>query len=78
MNECQLGIDVCVDNAECSDTEGSYECTCSNAYSRDGSVNCDSESLQKYTSMFSMYMQANMCNLTSDSIYTFSCHLFLM
>ena len=45
IDECQLGLDACVENADCSDTEGSYECTCSTGYSGDGLVNCESKSL---------------------------------
>ena len=51
IDECQLELDVCVENSDCSDTQGSYECTCSSGYRGDGLVNCESESLL-------------MCNLT--------------
>ena len=33
-----------MENADCLDTEGSYECICSTGYSGDGLVNCESES----------------------------------
>lgn len=38
MNECDLGKDNCSDFAMCSNTIGSYECTCSSGYVGDGRV----------------------------------------
>ena len=35
-------MDNCADNATCSDTEGSYECTCDPGFSGDG-FNCTSK-----------------------------------
>ena len=35
IDECSTG-GVCDDNAECVDTAGSYECTCSSGYTGDG------------------------------------------
>lgn len=43
IDECQLELDECADNADCTDSEGSYTCSCSVGYSGDGLVNCDSE-----------------------------------
>ena len=55
-----------MENADCSDTEGSYECICSSGYSGDGLVNCESESLQMHprcqhtsTSMISVCIQGH-------------------
>ena len=45
IDECQLELDACVDNADCTDTMGSYMCTCSSGYSGDGLINCESKSL---------------------------------
>jgi len=42
INECTLGVDNCAYNATCSDTEGSYECTCDPGYTGDG-FNCTSK-----------------------------------
>jgi hypothetical protein len=39
INECTTGTDNCNDNAECSNTIGSFECECNNGYEGDG-VNC--------------------------------------
>ena len=41
VNECAEGIDDCDQNAECSDTEGSYNCTCNHGYSGDGVTCCE-------------------------------------
>ena len=35
IDECSTG-DVCDENAECVDTAGSYDCTCSSGYTGDG------------------------------------------
>jgi len=39
IDECALGLAGCDVNANCSDTEGSYECTCSLGYTGSG-VEC--------------------------------------
>ena len=36
MNECETGYFKCYDNAECINTEGSYECNCNNGYDGEG------------------------------------------
>ena len=41
IDECIDGSNDCADNATCSDTEGSYECTCDPGFTGDG-VNCTS------------------------------------
>ena len=35
VNECE-GVNDCHANAMCSNTEGSYDCTCNSGYSGDG------------------------------------------
>ena len=40
MNECIEGTDNCHTNADCTDTVGSFQCTCSPGYSGDGIENC--------------------------------------
>ena len=41
-DECSLGTDNCSDDATCSDTARSFECSCNDGYSGDG-VTCDEQ-----------------------------------
>ena len=43
VNECADGTDNCHVNADCMDTIGSFQCTCSIGYSGDGVDNCTGE-----------------------------------
>ena len=38
VNECLLETDECDTNANCTNTEGSYNCTCNLGYDGDGFV----------------------------------------
>ena len=42
INECISGSTECHDNATCTNSDGSYECTCDIGFSGDG-FNCTSE-----------------------------------
>ena len=42
IDECERDTDNCSVNANCSDTEGSFNCTCVAGYEGDG-VNCTSK-----------------------------------
>ena len=42
INECISGSAECHDNATCTNTDGSYECTCDFGFFGDG-INCKSE-----------------------------------
>ena len=42
IDECAREEDNCDDNAACTDTDGSFNCTCSNGYEGSG-VNCSSK-----------------------------------
>lgn len=43
INECDTGYNnICNESANCTDTDGSYYCTCLTGYSGDG-INCDSK-----------------------------------
>ena len=44
INECISGSAECHDNATCSNSDGSYECTCNTGFSGDG-IKCISEIL---------------------------------
>ena len=39
INECELEIDPCNSNANCTDTDGSFNCTCREGFEGDG-LNC--------------------------------------
>ena len=41
IDECDLGVDNCSDNATCTDTVGSFNCNCNPGFEGDG-VNCTS------------------------------------
>lgn len=42
IDECSLGVASCAENAECLDTDGSYECLCSSGYTGNGtSCTCE-------------------------------------
>ena len=40
INECELDVDQCAINATCSNTEGSYECSCTTGFTGDGTLCC--------------------------------------
>ena len=40
MNECEIGFHNCHANADCINTDGSFECSCKDGYQGDGNV-CD-------------------------------------
>ena len=42
INECENGDDNCNENANCTNTEGSFTCSCNPGYTGDG-VNCTSK-----------------------------------
>lgn len=37
INECELGTDECDANANCTNTIGSYNCTCNEGFTGEGS-----------------------------------------
>ena len=40
VNECEIGSDNCDENAECTDTIGSFNCSCKFGYSGNGTFCC--------------------------------------
>ena len=38
INECEDGTESCAENAECTNTQGSYSCSCSPGYTGDGTI----------------------------------------
>ena len=45
VDECAMGIDNCDSNAECMNTEGSFNCTCNPGYTGDGLL-CNGMAIQ--------------------------------
>ena len=43
VNECEIATDNCGDNASCSNTEGSFECTCDQGFTGDGITCTDTD-----------------------------------
>lgn len=44
LDECALGTDSCSDQAQCTDTDGSYTCDCNPGFEGDG-ITCRSMSI---------------------------------
>ena len=40
VNECEAGTHTCDENAECTNTEGSFDCACRSSYFGDGFIAC--------------------------------------
>ena len=40
IDECSLEVDTCDDNADCTDIDGSYMCTCLVGFTGDGETCC--------------------------------------
>ena len=38
INECDLGLDNCDENAACTNTDGSFTCECNDGFSGNGTV----------------------------------------
>lgn len=45
FNECDTGNVTCHENAECYNTEGSYQCICRLGFTGDGLINCTGKNL---------------------------------
>ena len=43
IDECAVGLDSCDANAGCTNTDGSYECTCNSGYTGSG-LSCSGNS----------------------------------
>ena len=59
IDECSLGTDMCHSNATCTDTDGSYTCSCKTGFSGDG-FNCSSkkEHLNLYFMLISFSLKS--------------------
>ena len=61
VNECAGNVSVCDEHANCTDSEGSFLCTCNTGFSGDG-YNCSSEilaSIKLHTILFILQISMN-------------------
>ena len=70
INECEMEIDNCHENATCNNTFGSFECTCNAGFDGDG-VNCTSKTVGKG------YIGHEICELKSLSLTNRLCMILL-
>ena len=52
VDECMEGTDDCHSDATCTDTEGSFNCTCNDGYSGDGTTCSGKSDLPIYCAYF--------------------------
>ena len=71
VNECITGVNNCDANADCNNTEGSFECTCKPGYSGNG-VNCTGDFISVKTRMDRRIVKA----ITEFSIILSRVHAF--
>ena len=64
INECENGDGNCHENANCTNTEGSFNCSCNLGYTGDG-VNCTSKLLYMYTHFVKKVLLASVWLLIS-------------
>ena len=74
MNECSLNTDNCDANAACTDTEGSFTCTCNPGYTGDG-ITCTSEStyLTIIVSSTPCYLVSQICGIIDNCDVNAAC-----
>ena len=63
IDQCAMGLDECSDDAACTDTDGSYECTCNSGFTGDG-FTCTSKSI--IPTLFSVYQCIRTFRNSSD------------
>ena len=59
INECEMEIDNCHENATCNNTFGSFECTCIAGFDGDG-VECTSKIIGKGPSIHYQYVNKSL------------------
>ena len=81
VNECVTGSDRCHDNATCSNSDGSYLCTCGCGYIGNGTI-CEGKLLTKISCLMkysvTLYLLFLVNDCTSfyqeiDNMLTFRC-----
>ena len=55
MDECSVVVGVCDANANCQNTEGSYDCACMAGFTGDGKT-CTGENKYKYIMLKSFFI----------------------
>ena len=70
VNECETGLDNCHSNADCTDTEDAFYCTCQAGYTGDG-VTCEGK---HYFTLVRVFVPRNVFLLTTRCIVT-ACQL---
>lgn len=70
IHECNLGVDDCDDNANCSNTTGSYTCKCKTGYEGDGKTCSD---IDECTAGTAKCTANSTCNNTPGS-FTCTCN----
>ena len=61
IDECATNLDTCDLNAECTDTDGSFNCTCNHGYVGDG------ETCSELLYWMCQYPYCYACSLISDT-----------
>ena len=73
VNECETGLDNCHSNADCTDTEDAFYCTCQAGYTGDG-VTCEGK---HHVMLVRVFVSRNVFLLTTRCRpITTACQLF--
>ena len=69
INECELETDLCSPNANCTDTDGSFNCTCREGFEGDG-FNCTGIIIiiKHSTKQVHIYTKSVMCCMAAFNI----------
>ena len=84
IDECLTSKHTCHDNATCTDTDGSYNCTCNTGYEGDG-VNCTGICIEYHSpptvpvaktyqadGLFLLSLDINECVSAQDNCHTYA------
>ena len=65
INECEPRINICDENAQCLNTDGSFDCTCNQGFFGNGTI------CSKYNVVFGV--PANNLNVNCDFVLVQEC-----